>query len=81
MAKQDDQEVYHSFLVRCWFIPPVVDDEAPTWRFELRDVSTGAQKHRFRNFEQLVAFMSGKLTAVAANNNQDNDQSVAASES
>lgn len=57
MAKQDDQEVYHSFLVRCWFIPPVVDDEAPTWRFELRDMSTGAQKHRFRNFEQLVTFL------------------------
>ncbi|MBP6470744.1 MAG: hypothetical protein KBE23_05305 [Chloroflexi bacterium] len=79
MAKQDDHEVYTSFLVRCWFIPPVVDDETPTWRFELREMSAEAQKHRFRNFEQLVAFMSGKLTAVAVNNNQDDDHSVAAS--
>ncbi|MBK6712320.1 MAG: hypothetical protein IPG51_18620 [Chloroflexi bacterium] len=77
MAKQDNPEVYRSFLVRCWFIPPAADDESPTWRFELRDMLADSQKHRFRNFEELVRFMSMKLTAVAAENSQGADKDTA----
>ena len=64
MAKEADQ-IYQSFLVRCWFIPPAASDEPPTWRFELRDVSAEPEKHRFSDLEQLKAFMSAKLAAIA----------------
>lgn len=66
-----EEHVYTSFLVRCWFIPPATANEPPTWRFEVQEVSDKPQKHRFSDFEQLQAFMSAKLTAVAANNNQN----------
>jgi hypothetical protein len=72
MVKQADQ-LYHSFLVRCWFIPAATVDEPPTWRFELQEVSAEAQKYQFSDFEQLQAFMAAKLTAVAAASNQDSD--------
>jgi hypothetical protein len=72
MVKQADQ-LYHSFLVRCWFIPAATVDEPPTWRFELQEVSAEPQKYRFSDFEQLQAFMAAKLTAVAAASNQDSD--------
>jgi len=68
MSKQTDQ-LYHSFLVRCWLIPPATTDEQPEWRFEVQDVSAEAKKHRFSNFEQLHAFTTEKLTAVVAENN------------
>jgi len=75
MAKQADQ-VYHSFLVRCWFIPAATADEPPTWRFELREVSAEPQKHRFSDFEQVQAFISAKLTAVAAGSHRNGDKDI-----
>lgn len=73
MSEQADQ-VYQSFLVRCWLIRPATTDEPPTWRFELREVSADPQKHGFSDLEQLKAFMAAKLTAVAAGSNRDNDK-------
>ena len=75
MSKYADQ-VYTSFLVRCWFVPPATTDELPTWRFEVQEVSDEPQKHRFSDFEQLQAFMLAKLTAVAAASNQDSDKDI-----
>ena len=73
MAKEADQ-IYQSFLVRCWFIPPAAGDEPPTWRFELRDVSAESAKHRFSDLEQLKAFMSAKLAALAAGSSPNRDK-------
>jgi hypothetical protein len=73
MAKQADQ-VYQSFLVRCWLMPPATAAEPETWRFELREVAAEPQKHGFSDLEQLKAFMAVKLTAVAASSQQDNDE-------
>ncbi|MFQ5399581.1 MAG: hypothetical protein ACE5E7_08280 [Anaerolineae bacterium] len=71
MSEQAEQ-VYQSFLVRCWLILPVTADEPPTWRFELREVTAESQKHRFSDLEQLKAFMAAKLAAIAASSKQDN---------
>ncbi len=68
MAEQADH-IYQSFLVRCWLIPPATTDEPPNWRFELREVSAEPRKHRFSELEQLKAFMSAKLGAIAAGSN------------
>jgi hypothetical protein len=73
MAKQADQ-VYQSFLVRCWLMPPATTDEPAAWRFELREVAAEPQKYGFSDLEQLIAFMAAKLTAVAATSNQDGDK-------
>ncbi|MBE2199259.1 MAG: hypothetical protein IAE79_11665 [Anaerolinea sp.] len=73
MAKQANQ-VYQSFLVRCWLIRPATEDEPETWRFELCEVAAEPQKHGFNNLEQLIAFMAAKLTAVAASSKQDSDE-------
>jgi hypothetical protein len=73
MAKQADQ-VYQSFLVRCWLMPPATAAEPETWRFELREVAAEPQKHGFSNLEQLIAFMAVKLTAVAASSKQDSGE-------
>ena len=70
MSKQADQ-FYQSFLVRCWLIPPATNDEPPTWRFELRDVSAEPHKHRFSDLEQLKAFMSAKLAAITVRSNRE----------
>ncbi len=75
MTKQADQ-LYHSFLVRCWFIPAATANEPPAWRFEVQEVSDKPQKHRFSDFEQLKAFIAAKLTAVAAASNQDGDKDI-----
>ena len=73
MSKQTEQ-IYHSFLVRCWLTPPATADEPSAWRFEVQEVTDEFQKHRFSNLEQLNAFTSAKLTAVAAeNNNSERD--------
>jgi hypothetical protein len=73
MAKQADQ-VYQSFLVRCWLVPPATTGEPATWRFELREVSAEPQKYGFSDLEQLIAFVAAKLTAVAAASNQDGEK-------
>jgi hypothetical protein len=73
MAKHADQ-LYQSFLVRCWLIPPATIGEPVTWRFELREVAADPQKYGFSDLEQLIAFMAAKLTAVAAAGNQDGDK-------
>ena len=70
MSKQVDQ-IYQSFLVRCWLIPPVTTDEPVTWRFELREVSAEPQKHRFSDLEQLKASISAKLAANTVGSNQE----------
>ena len=68
MSKQTEQ-LYHSFLVRCWLTPPATTDEPSAWRFEVQEVTDESQKYRFGNLEQLNAFTLAKLTAVAAGNN------------
>ncbi|MCP4417123.1 MAG: hypothetical protein GY805_10900 [Chloroflexi bacterium] len=73
MPQQVDQ-VYQSFLIRCWLIPPATNDALPIWRFELQEVSAEPQKHRFGSFEQLEAFVSAQLTAVAANHKREGDE-------
>ena len=72
MSKETDQ-VYHSFLVRCWLVPRETTDEPALWRFELREVPAEAEKHRFSDLEQLKEFMSAKLAAIATEGNRDND--------
>ena len=68
MSKQTER-LYHSFLVRCWSTLPATAGEPSAWRFEVQEVTDESQKHRFSNLEQLHAFTSAKLTAVAAENN------------
>lgn len=70
MTEQADQ-VYQSFLVRCWLISPATAGEPPAWRFELREVSAEQQQHRFSNLEQLKDFMSAKLAAITVRSNQE----------
>jgi hypothetical protein len=70
MSIQADQ-IYHSFLVRCWLIPPATTDELPTWRFELRDVTADPQKERFSDLEQLKEFVAAKLAAIAVSSKPD----------
>jgi len=70
MPKEADQ-FYQSFLVRCWLIPPATNDEPPTWRFELRDVSAEPHKHRFSDLEQLKAFVLAKLAAIALSSKRE----------
>jgi hypothetical protein len=64
MSEQAEQ-VYHAFLIRCWLIPPLTTSEPPTWRFELREVSTDPQKHRFSSLKQLKKFLAAKLVSAA----------------
>lgn len=71
---QEADPIYQSFLVRCWFILPAASDEPPMWRFELRDVSAEPEKHHFSDLEQLKAFMSAKLAALAAGSKQAGDK-------
>lgn len=73
MSKQADQ-VYQSFLVRCWLIPSATTDEPPIWRFELREVSAEPQKHRFSDLEQLKAFLSTKLATITVHSNREGGQ-------
>jgi hypothetical protein len=73
MSKQADQ-VYQSFLVRCWLIPPATTDEPPVWRFELREISAKPQKHGFSDLVQLKEFMSAKLAAIVASSKQERGQ-------
>ena len=70
MSKQVDQ-IYQSFLVRCWLIPAAATGEPPVWRFELREVSAEPQKHRFSDLEQLKAFMSAKLATLTVRSNRE----------
>ena len=73
MSHQADQ-IYQSFLVRCWLVPPATTNESPTWRFELREVSAEPQKHGFSDLEQLKAFLSAKLAAVTVRSNPEGGQ-------
>ena len=68
------ESVYQSFLVRCWLIPAATSGEAPTWRYELRDVSAEPQKHGFSDLEQLKEHMSAKLEAIAAGDYEDSEE-------
>ena len=71
MSKETDQ-VYHSFLVRCWLVPRETTDEPALWRFELREVPAEAQKQRFSNLEGLKAYMEAKLAAIVVISKRDN---------
>lgn len=73
MTQQADQ-IYQSFLVRCWLVSPATADGPPIWRFELRDVSAEPQKHRFSDLEQLKAFLSTKLAAITVHSNREGGQ-------
>lgn len=73
MSKYPNQ-VYQSFLVRCWIVPPATANESPAWRFELREVTAESPTQRFGSLAQLNEFMAARLTAVAANNNYENDK-------
>jgi hypothetical protein len=71
MAIQTEQ-IYQSFLIRCWLIPPATINEPPAWRFELREVTADSPTQRFGSLAQLHEFMVDRLTAVATNNNPNN---------
>ena len=71
MLEQTDH-IYHSFLVRCWLIPPATADEAPAWRFELQEVSAESEKHRFRDLDQLCTFTSAKLESIVTEHSEIN---------
>jgi hypothetical protein len=73
MSKQTHQR-YHSFLVRCWLIPDKTTGEPALWRFELREVPAGAQKHRFSDLEELKDFLSAKLGAIATGSDKDSGE-------
>jgi hypothetical protein len=73
MAKQVEQ-VYQSFLIRCWLIPPAMANEPPAWRFELREVTAESPVQRFGSLAQLHEFLAVRLTAVAANNNHEREK-------
>ena len=73
MSKQAHQ-VYQSFLVRCWLIPPETTDEPALWRFELREVPAESQKQRFSDLEQLKEFISAELTDMAVRNEREIDK-------
>ncbi len=45
--------------------------EPAAWRFELQEVSAESPKHRFNDLEEVRAFVSAKLTAVAADDGPD----------
>ena len=70
MPIQTDQ-VYQSFLLRCWLVSPETAEALPVWRFELQEVSDELRRHRFSDFEQLQAFVAAELTAVAKANRGD----------
>lgn len=70
---ENEQPIYQSFLVRCWFVAPASAGKAPVWRFELRDVSAEPQKQRFSDLEQLKNFVATELDAIAAGNEQGSD--------
>ncbi len=70
MTEQADQ-IYQSFLVRCWLVSPATADEPPAWRFELREVSADPKKHRFSDLEQLKALMMAKLATITVRRNRE----------
>jgi hypothetical protein len=72
MSNQIDQ-VYQSFLVRCWLIPSATAETPAVWRFELRDVSAEPQKYRFSDLEQLKDFINAELAAIAVGSGRDGD--------
>jgi hypothetical protein len=72
MSKETDQ-VYHSYLVRCWLVPRETTDEPALWRFELRQVPAEDQKQRFSDLEGLKAFISAKLAIMAIDIERDDD--------
>ena len=69
MSQQADQ-IYQSFLVRCWLVPAATTDEPPSWRFELREISAESQKRLFSDLEQLKEFISTELMGLAAGRKQ-----------
>ena len=68
------EHIYHSFLVRCWLIPPTTADEIPAWRFELQEVSAESEKQRFSNLDQLCTFTSEKLEEIVTRHNQTGER-------
>jgi hypothetical protein len=60
---REEQAIYQSFLVRCWFVKPATKGEAPAWRFEVRDVSAEPQKRRFSDLDQMKEFIAVELAA------------------
>ncbi len=72
MTQQADQ-IYQSFLVRCWLVSPATADGPPIWRFELREVLAEQREHRFSDLEQLKNFVAAELAALAASNAQGTD--------
>jgi hypothetical protein len=58
------EQVYQSFLIRCWLIPPATADEPPAWRFELQEVTAESPVQRFGSFTQLHEYLAARLTAV-----------------
>ncbi len=67
------QQIYHSFLVRCWLVLPAMDGERPLWRFELCEVVGEAEKHAFSDLEKLQEFVVLKLAALAAGRSAESE--------
>ena len=59
-------QLYRSFLVRCWLLPPVGQGKAIAWRYELVDVSAEPVGRAFNDLEQLKESMSITLQSFAA---------------
>ena len=68
--RHEVDQVYYSFLVRCWLMPRTVNSEPVVWRFELREVTAEPDIHRFANLKALNAFLAGKLTSLAGSGDQ-----------
>jgi hypothetical protein len=64
MVQHDDQ-VYHSFLLRCRLMPRSLSSEPVVWRFELKEVTAEHNTFRFGDLDQMRAFLDLKLEAVA----------------
>ena len=73
MGQHEDQ-VYHSFLVRCWLMPRTLNSESPIWRFEVKEVTAEPGIHRFSDLEDLKAFLAAELAAMAGPGNQEIDE-------
>jgi len=46
---------YRAYLIRCW------QDEPAAWRFSVEEVRAGAQRHGFRELEDVIAFLRAEL--------------------
>jgi len=71
MSQPNEVPIYQAFLLRCWPLSTDTTDRPTAWRFELQEVSSDSAKHRFNDLEQVCAFVTVKLNAVAVDDEPD----------